>query len=282
MLARTVVSANLIGNRIRRHDRLSLARTEAFSVELRAGAGYHVGTVAYSRDIQKSSNRIIAALPDASRRSLWTSLERIDSTRGQVLGRTGEPVSHFYFVERGMISLIKSLRSGEAVEISAIGPEGVAPPGAVFGLDRGVFESVVQIPGRLLRIRRDELKKRLAYDAQLMHVMRRYAGAELSQLAQTAACNILHPIEERCCRWLLAAHDSALGNSFALTHEFLGMMLGVRRASISVAAQALQRAGLIRYSHGQMTVTDRAALEGATCECYAATRQEFDTLFRSL
>ncbi len=196
-----------------------------------------------------------------------------------MLGRIGEPISHFYFVESGMISLMKSMQNGEAVEISAIGPEGIAPPGAVFDLERAVFESVVLIPGELLRIRREELSKRLANDRELFHLMRGYAGVALNQLAQTAACNILHSVEERCCRWLLMAHDTALGGTFSLTHEFLGAMLGVRRASVSVAAQTLQRAGLIRYCHGQLTITDRTALERAACECYATTRQEFEALF---
>lgn len=228
---------------------------------------------------QKSSNRIIAALSDASRRSLWSSMERIETRTGQVLGRIGESIPHFYFVESGMISLMKSMQNGAAVEISTTGPEGIAPPGAIFDLDRAVFESVVLIPGKALRIRREELSKRLANDRELFNVMRGYAGVALNQLAQTAACNILHSVEERCCRWLLMAHDTARGRTFSLTHEFLGAMLGVRRASVSVAAQALQRAGMIRYCHGQMAIIDRAALERAACECYAATRQEFEALF---
>jgi CRP-like cAMP-binding protein len=230
--------------------------------------------------VQKSSNRIIAALSETSRRSLWSSVERIETSTGQVLGRIGESISHFYFVESGMVSLMKSMQNGAAVEISTTGPEGIAPPEAIFDLDRAVFESIVLIPGKALRIRREELSKRLANDRELWHVMRGYAGVALNQLAQTAACNILHSVEERCCRWLLTAHDTARARTFSLTHEFLGAMLGVRRASVSVAAQALQRAGVIQYCHGQMTILDRAALERAACECYAATQQEFESLFQ--
>ncbi len=229
-----------------------------------------------------SSNRIIAALSESSRRGLWPSMERLDTKTGQVLGRTGESISHFYFVESGMISLMKSMQNGAAVEISTTGPEGIAPLGAIFDLDRGVFESIVLIPGEVLRIRREVLRKKLASDRELFAVMRGYAGVALNHLAQSAACNILHSVEERCCRWLLMAHDAAHDRTFSLTHEFLGAMLGVRRASVSVAAQTLQRAGVIRYCHGQMTITDRAALERAACECYAATKLEFETFFQQL
>ena len=183
--------------------------------------------------LPRSSNRIIGALSEASRRALWSSMERIDTKTGQVLGRTGESISHFYFVESGMISLMKSMQNGAAVEISTTGPEGIAPLGAIFDLDRAVFESVVLIPGEVLRIRREALRKRLASDRELFHVMRGYAGVALNQLAQSAACNILHSVEERCCRWLLTAHDAARDRTFSLTHEFLGAMLGVRRASVS-------------------------------------------------
>jgi CRP-like cAMP-binding protein len=229
--------------------------------------------------LEEPRNRLMAALSETSRRSLRGVLERMDTKRGQVLSQAGTSISHFYFVESGLISLVKWMRNGEGVEISAIGPEGIAPPGAVFEFERAVLESIVQIPGSVLRIRRDDLRKCLAHDRELLHLMRSYAAAALSQVAQTAACNILHPVEERCCRWLLAAHDSVRCESFQLTHEFLGMMLGVRRATVSVAAEALQRAGLIQYSHGNLTITNRAGLERVACECYGATRSEFEDLF---
>jgi CRP-like cAMP-binding protein len=233
-----------------------------------------------STSIDDSSNRIIRALSAKSRRRLSPALHRTNMTRGQVLGRTGGGVSHFYFVERGLISLVRPMQNGEGVEISAVGPEGIAPPGAVFDLERGVFELVVQISGSALRIRREELRRVLEQDRDFVQFMRGYASAALSRMAQTAACNILHTVAQRCCRWLLTAHDSARSDTFALTHEFLGVTLGVRRASVSAAAQSLQRAGLIRYSHGNMTIVNRRGLERAACECYATTEQEFAMLFR--
>jgi CRP-like cAMP-binding protein len=228
---------------------------------------------------EEPRNRIINALSEVSRRGLRGLLERMETRRGQVLSAAGTSISHFYFIESGMISLVRWMRNGEGVEISAIGPEGITPPGAVFEFERAVLESIVQIPGSVLRIRRDDLRRRLARDRELLNIMRSYAAAALSQVAQTAACNILHPVEQRCCRWLLTAHDSARSDNFQLTHEFLGMMLGVRRATVSVAAEALQRAGLIQYSHGNLTITNRPALERVACECYSTTHGEFEDLF---
>ncbi|HEX7968695.1 MAG TPA: helix-turn-helix domain-containing protein, partial [Stellaceae bacterium] len=112
-------------------------------------------------------------------------------------------------------------------------------------------------------------------------LMLRYVEAAVAQFAQTAACNSIHSIEQRCCRWLLIAHDSAGSDSFAITHEVLAMMLGVQRASVSIAANALQKAGIIEYRHGRVTVTDRRALEARACECYAAIRAHFDDLLHS-
>jgi CRP-like cAMP-binding protein len=232
--------------------------------------------------VKDSSNRLIAALSQSSRRGLWPAVERVEIARGEVLSRIGTRISHFFFIESGMVSLIKSMQDGKGVEISAVGLEGVAPLGAAFDLEHSVLDSVVQIPGWVLRIRREELKSRLAQDEEFGVVMRSYGAVALSQLAQGAACNILHTVEERCCRWLLMANDCACSDSFPLTHEFLGMTLGVRRASVSVTAEALQKKGLIRYSHGRLTITDRSALEAAACECYTTSRNEIETLFRSL
>jgi len=111
-------------------------------------------------------------------------------------------------------------------------------------------------------------------------LMRRYMQFAIGELAQTAACNRLHSMEERCCRWLMIAHDSARSDTFSLTHEFLAMMLGVQRAGVSITASILQRAGYIRYTRGRVTITNRSGLEGAACECYAATRAQLDQLLR--
>jgi CRP-like cAMP-binding protein len=203
----------------------------------------------------------------------------METERGQVLSAAGSRISHFYFVDRGMISQVRSMRDGNGVEIGAVGNEGMVPAGAIWDVEYAVLESVVQIPGSVLRIRRDDLKRGLYHESDLLQLMRSYTGVALSQLVQTAACNILHSVEQRFCRWLLCAHDSAGKDTFVMTHEFIGIILGVRRASVSIAAQRLQRSGIIRYSHGSLTITNRRDLERAACECYETMRSELDELF---
>ena len=224
-------------------------------------------------------NFIIRALPESSREVLASSLEPIALPRGQYLYRTGERIEDLYFIEEGMVSLVRSTKEGHYVEVGTVGPEGIAPPTAVFDVDHAVLDSMIQMPVRALRIDRKHLAERLAADRALSRIVRGYVAVALSQLTQTAACNILHHIEQRCSRWLLTAHDSALADRFVLTHEFLAMMLGVRRASVSTAAETLQRAGYIRYSRGNVAITDRHGLERFTCECYGAVRDQFKALF---
>jgi hypothetical protein len=155
----------------------------------------------------------------------------------------------------------------------------MAPLAATLKFERAVFDSVVQIRGTGFRIDQRELWKFVAQNAEFDRMIHAYGQVAMAQLAQTAACNILHSVEKRCCRWLLTAHDNARFDVFPLTHEYLGLMLGVRRATVSLAAESLQRARLIGYCRGKMTVKDRPALERAACECYAAGRAELDKLF---
>jgi CRP-like cAMP-binding protein len=228
------------------------------------------------------SNRLVDALPAGSRKRIAPYLQRVSLLPGTVLSHSGATISHLYFVETGMVSLIKALKSGQAVEIGVVGYEGIAPPAAaLFNLERAVLETVVQIGGSALRIARSDLKRLMAQDEPLSRLMHRYAEVAFSLLAQTAACNILHGVEERCCRWLLTANDNARADVFPLTHEYLSLMLGVRRASISIAAGSLQRLGFIDYMRGRVAVKNRRGLERTACECYATMQGELNALFSS-
>jgi CRP-like cAMP-binding protein len=191
----------------------------------------------------------------------------------------GATNSHLYFVESGLVALAKPLRDGRTAEIGAVGCEGIVSPTGVFGADRTVMASIVEIPATVLRIDRHDFRERLLADRDFSAIVLRYAGVVMSQLTQTAACNILHSIEQRCCRWLLIAHDSALAQEFCITHDFIAKLLGVRRAGVQTAAASLQRAGLIRYTRGKVTVSDRPGLEAAACECYATLQAELEELF---
>jgi CRP-like cAMP-binding protein len=224
-------------------------------------------------------NRILLALPAATLGRIQPTLEPLGLPRGRVIGHINGLVEHMYFVNRGLVSIIKTMRDGRTVELGAVGIEGVTDPNALFGIDTAILETVVQLPGTAFRIKRDTLINEMSRDASLRAMMQRYTRFAYSQLAQSAACNRLHSLEERCCRWLLVAHDSALTDTVQVTHEFLAMMLGVQRAGVSIAANLLRKAGLIQYTRGTVTIADRVGLEEAACECYSSLRAELDELF---
>jgi len=224
-------------------------------------------------------NHILNALPPATLDRILPDLELVITVQGQVIDQVDRPIEYLYFVNRGLVSFVKTMHDGRMVEVGAVGIEGVTDPNALFGVDTAIVGSVVQVPGSAMRIRRDILMREMERDAALLDMMHKCARFTISQLMQTAACNRLHTVEERCCRWLLIAHDCALAKSFPLTHEFLAMMLGVQRAGVSIAARLLQRAGLIQYTRGRVTITDQSGLKDAACECYGAMRAEVKRLF---
>ena len=170
------------------------------------------------------------------------------------------------------------MENGDASEVGTIGNEGMVGLPLVLG-DRQAPTSVyVQVPGVGLRITASLFTRELARSSSMRRVMLHYTHAFFNQVAQSAACSHFHNIEQRCCRWLLMTHDRMQSDEFLLTQEFLAMMLGVQRAGVSVAAGALQRAGLIRYSRGTVTILDRNGLERQSCECYRISKLEFDRL----
>ena len=226
------------------------------------------------------ANRILLSLPQSSLKRLRPDLELRILTKGEVIDTLDKPIEYLYLVNRGIISFVKTMHDGRSVEIGVAGIEGISNPYALLGINKAVLESVVQIPGTGFRIKRDKLREMTDRDDALHETLEKYSHFSVAAFAQTAACNRLHYIEERCCRWLLIAHDSARSDTFSLTHEFLAMMLGVHRAGVSITANALQKAGLIQYRRGQVTITNRSGLEEAACECYRAMSREYDQLFR--
>ncbi len=231
------------------------------------------------RVMEEIHNRLLLAMPRAGFTRLKPSLETVLLRQGQQIDRLGEPVRCNYFVDCGFISMIKTMEDGRSVEVGGVGIEGLTSPNAVLSLNAAALDSVVQIPGRAFRIKHEVLKRELEHDPILLRLIQNYARYLLSQVAQTAACNRLHSVEERCCRWLLVAHDNALSDLFPLTQEFLATMLGTQRAGVSLAARMLKKAGLVDYSRGQVRILDRKGLEQGACECYRASRTELDALF---
>ena len=234
-----------------------------------------------SRAVEDIANRILLSLPQASLKRLRPALEFRSLAKGEAIDRLDQSIEYMHFVNRGLISFVKIMQDGRSVEIGVVGIEGISSPYALFGIDKAVLETMVQIPGTTFRIKRDQLIEIMAQDDALQEAFDKYARFYIAAIAQTAACNRLHYLEERCCRWLLIAHDRARSDTILLTHEFLAMMLGVQRAGVSITASALQKAGLIQYRHGQVTITNRSGLEDAACECYGATSKQYDQLFRT-
>jgi len=173
---------------------------------------------------------------------------------------------------------VNTMANGDAAEVGTIGNEGVVGLPLVLGDDRAPTGVYVQVPGAGLRMKASVFSREMARSALMRTVMLHYAHAFFNQVAQSAACNQFHSLEQRCCRWLLMTHDRMHSDEFLLTQEFLAMMLGVQRTGVTAAAGALQRAGFIRYRRGNVTIIDRRGLLERSCECYGISKREFDRL----
>lgn len=226
-------------------------------------------------------NRLFRALPAREAKKLAARCEVLEMELRHTVFEAHRPSEYVYFPLIGVISIHTRMSKGVAVEIAAIGNEGMVGLEIFFGGNQSHASAFCQIPGRALRMEAEAFRRAVRASPPLTAVLLRYAQALLAQISQASACNRVHSIEERCARWLLMSHDRMNGNRFELTQEFLGEMLGVRRAGVSVAASNLQRDGLIRYSRGRVEVVDRAGLERVSCECYAVIAREYERLIGS-
>jgi CRP-like cAMP-binding protein len=228
----------------------------------------------------RRTNCLLAGLPSDIAERLQPDLTTLPGKARQVLYRQGDPIEYVYFPNDCVASVTSVLATGAMVETATVGDEGMIGIEAIFA-ERAVStgETIVQVPGTTIeRLSASTFRAEIARRGEFERRVGRYAQVFLAQVMQTAACNALHPVQERCCRWLLQTHDRVHGQDFALSHEFLGVMLGVRRSTVTVVAGALQSAGLIRYAHGRVRVIDRRGLEEASCECYCLIREQFDRL----
>ena len=224
------------------------------------------------------TNRLLGLLSRSDYKRLSPHLQRIPLEYRQSLYRAQEPIGFVYFIETGVGSLVNTMANGEASEVGTIGNEGLVGLPLLLGDDRVPTSVYVQVPGAGLRMKATLFKKELAGSASMRTVMLHYAHAFFNQVAQSAACNQFHSLQQRCCRWLLMTQDRMQSDEFLLTQEFLAMMLGVQRTGVSAAAGALQRAGLIRYKRGTVAIVDRLGLTERSCECYGVSKREFDRL----
>lgn len=219
-------------------------------------------------------NGLLAALSAEDRAHLQPHLEAVELPFDQTIHAAGGPVDAVFFVETGMVSQIVTLEDGEQVEAGISGPEGVVGLPLIYGDSHAITASRVQMEGTALRIGAAAFRAEMDRSATLRALMLRYALAFHAQVTLTAACNARHAIEQRLARWLLLAHDRAAADEFPMTHEFMSLMLGVRRPGVTIAAGMLQKAGLIHYVRGRMHIADRPGLEAASCECYHIVRHE--------
>jgi CRP-like cAMP-binding protein len=226
----------------------------------------------------RRTNRLLSLLSDHDYERLRPHFSPVAFDYKKSLYEASRPIEQVYFPINGVASLVVTTAEGASAEVGTIGSEGLVGLPIVLG-DRDAPSSVyVQVPGTALKIDAGIFHGELQRSPTLNVMMLRYAHAFFNQVAQSAACAHLHKVEQRCCRWLLMTRDRMPSDDFLLTHEFLGMMLGVRRTTVTDVMGILQKAGLVRYRRGHVTILDRQALQQRACECYEISKQEFDRL----
>jgi CRP-like cAMP-binding protein len=223
-------------------------------------------------------NSLLRALAAADMAAARPALEKVVLAKDQPIFASGEPASHVWFPDSGVISIVALGDQGSAIEVATVGHEGMSGLAVVLGGDAMIFSSMVQVPGHGWRIETSAFRQLLERRPAFRSIMLRYVLATVTQMGQNAACAHLHSTEARCARWLLLAHDDVEGDTFPLTQDYLAMMLGVTRPSVSGVASSLQKAGLIGYVRGQIRILDRPGLEALSCECYGIVRREFARL----
>jgi CRP-like cAMP-binding protein len=224
-------------------------------------------------------NHLLRALPADEYASLLEHLESVELSAKLVLWRPEAPIHSVYFPRTAVMSLLTPLANKQAVEAATVGREGIVGTPVVLGVRTTGVLTVVQIAGMAARMEAERFTDLLrATNGALFPLLLRHAQALYEQTAQSVACNRRHEINERCARWLLMTHDRVGADEFKLTHQFLALMLGVRRAGVTVALGALQRARLTRSRRGTITVLDRDGLEAASCECYGSVRRRYEHL----
>jgi CRP-like cAMP-binding protein len=224
-------------------------------------------------------NRLLAALPSDLARQLAPELETVAIHNREVVRRIGRPAEHVYFPHSGMGSIVIHMQDGMNVEAASVGNEGMLGISYVLGDSVATEETIIQLPGEASRLRIRFLRAEFDRDERLRVLLLRYSQLLMGQIAQRSACNRIHPIEGRCARWLLSTHDRVAGDEFPLTQDFLALMLGVRRAGVSVAHHALRQDGLIAYTRGHVTILNRAGLEEVACECHGVLQKRFERFF---
>jgi CRP-like cAMP-binding protein len=223
-------------------------------------------------------NHLLAALPEEERTRIFPHLELVSMPLGEAVCESGIQMCHVYFPTTCIVSLLYVMEDGASAEIAVVGNEGIVGVSLFMGGETTTSRAVVQSSGHAYRLKGQLLKDAFFRAGPMQRLLLRYTQALLTQMAQTAVCNRHHSVDQQLCRWLLLSLDRLPSNELAMTQELIANMLGVRREGVTEAAGKLQRAGLIRYRRGHITVVDRPGLEARVCECYQVVKKELDRL----
>jgi CRP-like cAMP-binding protein len=224
-------------------------------------------------------NRFLAALPPHISQRIQPLLKPVAFRRSDVLEHVGAPTEYLYFPDRGLISLMKVLRDGQVSEVGVVGTEGMVGLSALLGISEAPFETIVQLDGEGRRLNIAVLQAEMT-DPRLRQLVLRYTNYRVNRYAQLIACNRLHNLKQRCCRWLLTAADNSQAATICVTHESLALMVGTYRPALSAILAMLQRDGLIKTQRSSIVIANRAGLEEACCECYETLREEIERIYR--
>jgi CRP-like cAMP-binding protein len=223
-------------------------------------------------------NRLLATLAVDEYQRLLPSLELVTFSLGEVISEPCGRHEYVYFPTTCIVSFLYTMEEGSTVEVGLTGNDGVVGVALFLGGDTSPYRAIVQIAGAAFRMRSKVLQQEFKRSGGFQQVLLRYTQALITQISQTAACNRLHSVEKRLCRWLLLCHDRVPSDEILMTQEFIANMLGGRRESVTVAAGHLQDAGFVQYSRGHIRILDRKAVEACACECYRVVKDEVDRL----
>lgn len=241
------------------------------------GENTHV-SISMASVLSQNKNRLLAALPTEDLAAVMDQCMLVDLEKGRLICDPGDQINHVYFPINSVFSVMTLMEGGEAIESVTIGREGAYGLLSAASPREALSRTIIQVPGKAYRISSTALHDIWARSPALRGLVDRHTDCLFAHAAQSVACNALHSVEARFCRWLLCCHDRIDSDRVSLTQEFLADMLGVQRTTVTVVARTLQAAGLIRYSRGVVDILDRAGLEAITCECYGAVRRNYERL----
>jgi len=231
-----------------------------------------------STEYVRAENRLLAALPHTEQQHFLSGCEQVELVFGNIICEPGDKIHHVYFPTDSFISLVTSIDGHNSLEVALVGSEGLCGIPLMLGVNISPLHAVVQGSGPAWRMEAERFHSELKYSVALQQYLNRYIYVMMIQLAQTAACNRYHIVEERLARWLLMTRDRAHSDMFHITHEFLAQMLGVRRVGVTKAAGVLQNKKLISYSRGNVKIRDIGGLEAASCSCYGADKSTYQRI----